>query len=227
VKPRVFLVEDDPDMREVTGLLLKGPVIALMKRDRPRKPWPPSAGPCRTCWFRTFSFRDFRGQALPDPAWRAPHSSLAHHPSDRLKAHPRQSHGTSGRGRRLRDQTLRTARIPRAVEALLRRAQRAGAPAEIMECKGLKVDLASRKTTVDGQDLDLPHKEFELLVTFLRHPGQLLTRPRLARVLWEDDVIVTNNTLTVHIKNLRALLGLYGKCIRTLVHEGYRFDLPE
>jgi two-component system alkaline phosphatase synthesis response regulator PhoP len=57
----------------------------------------------------------------------------------------------------------------------------------------------------------------------LKHPGQLLTRERISRALWADDVIVTDNTLSAHLKSLRARLGVYGPRLETLIGEGYRF----
>jgi DNA-binding response OmpR family regulator len=110
------------------------------------------------------------------------------------------------------------------VEALLRRAASAVAPAEVLESEGVRVDLARRDVTVDGKPVSLRKKEFELLALFLKNPGKLLTREHITRILWDDETIVTDNTLSVHIKNLRTQLGPYGRQVQTLVGEGYRFE---
>ncbi len=54
--------------------------------------------------------------------------------------------------------------------------------------------------------------------------GQLLRGDRIVDSVWGEDVVLSDNTLSVHVKHLRAALGLYGKRLQTLVGEGYRFD---
>jgi DNA-binding response OmpR family regulator len=112
------------------------------------------------------------------------------------------------------------------VEALLRRAGTRGgtAPSSILELEGIRMDLSSREVLVDRKPISLRRKEFELLALFLKHPGKLLTRDHITTVLWNDETIVTGNTLSVHIKNLRTQLGPRGNQLLTLFGEGYRFD---
>lgn len=110
------------------------------------------------------------------------------------------------------------------VEAVLRRAGKSSPPSEALGCHGLRVDLARRTVTVNDQAIVLRRKEYELLVSFLKHPGQLMSRDRLARALWNDETIVTDNTLSTHIQRLREKLGPFGRRIQTLVGEGYRFE---
>lgn len=111
------------------------------------------------------------------------------------------------------------------VEALLRRAQRgAPTPDTVLGIDDLRVDLSRREVTVGKKAVVLQKKEFELLCLFLQRPGQLMSRDRLTQALWPDDVIVTENTLSAHIKNLRKKLGRAGDRLETLVGEGYRFN---
>lgn len=110
------------------------------------------------------------------------------------------------------------------IEALLRRSGRSGGPSTALDLEGLHVDTQRRDVTVDGRTVPLRRKEFELLVFLLRHPGQLLTRERISQALWSDEVVVTDNTLSSHIMNLRSKLGPYGKRIQTLIGEGYRLE---
>jgi DNA-binding response OmpR family regulator len=94
------------------------------------------------------------------------------------------------------------------VEALLRRTggvRQANTPT--LEFRKLKVDLDRREVTLNEKSLSLRRKEFDLLVLFLNNPGRLLTRLRITQSLWSDDVIVSENALTSHIKNLRSFLG--------------------
>ncbi|MBK8575933.1 MAG: response regulator transcription factor [Elusimicrobia bacterium] len=109
-------------------------------------------------------------------------------------------------------------------EALLRRVGRAPAPTDNLSFEGLRMDLGRHTTSLDGKTVLLRRKEYDLLVLFLKHPGQLLTRERLTRLLWEDDVIVTDNALSAQVKNLRTKLGLFGRRIQSMAGEGYRFD---
>lgn len=111
------------------------------------------------------------------------------------------------------------------VEALLRRAGGAvREPARSLEFKKLRVDVDRREVTLAGKPIELRRKEFDLLRLFLENPGRLLTRARINTALWDEDVVVTENALTSHIKNLRGLLGPFGDRIETLVGEGYRFN---
>lgn len=109
------------------------------------------------------------------------------------------------------------------VEALLRRAGGAApVPSREFVFGKLRVDIERRDVTLAGKPVQLRRKEFDLLVLFLHHPGKLLTRSRIGQVLWGEEVIVSDNALTSHIKNLRSLLGPFGDRIETLVGEGYR-----
>lgn len=110
------------------------------------------------------------------------------------------------------------------IETLLRRVRQRSSPEEQLGFHGLRVDLTRREVTVNNRPVDLRRKEYELLLLFLRHPGQLLTRDRVSKTLWSDDVIVTDNAISVHIRQLRARLGRFGDRIQTLVGEGYRID---
>lgn len=116
------------------------------------------------------------------------------------------------------------AELSARIDALLRRTTRSAAPSMILTFKDLKVDLNRREVTVKGEFVSLRKKEFELLTFFLKHRGQLLTRERISRALWSEDVIVTDNTLSAHLKSLRTQLGIYGQQLETLIGEGYRFN---
>ncbi|MBK8869973.1 MAG: response regulator [Elusimicrobia bacterium] len=111
------------------------------------------------------------------------------------------------------------------VEALLRRTSGAARePSKILEFRKLRLDVDRREVELAGKSIAMRRKEFDLLALFLEHPGRLLTRARINKALYDEDVIVTENALTSHIKNLRSLLGPYGNRIETLVGEGYRFN---
>ncbi|MFD8208646.1 response regulator transcription factor [Streptomyces sp. NPDC059695] len=91
---------------------------------------------------------------------------------------------------------------------------------------GLSVDPAARRATKDGAELALTLREFDLLVYFLRHAGQVCDRERLMRGVWGWD-FGDLSTVTVHVRRLRAKIEgdpADPQLIRTVWGAGYRFE---
>ena len=85
------------------------------------------------------------------------------------------------------------------------------------------VDLVSHRAERAGKRLDLTAKEQALLVFFLRHPGDVLTRTRIYEHVWDERYDGLSNTLEVHVAELRKKLEIHGtRIIHTLRHRGYR-----
>lgn len=84
---------------------------------------------------------------------------------------------------------------------------------------------ASRKVFLDGQEISLTHKEYELLHFFMENPGQIFTRSQLLNRIWGYDFEGTTRTVDTHIKTLRQKLGSEGRYITTLVRSGYKFEV--
>lgn len=104
--------------------------------------------------------------------------------------------------------------------ALIRR----GRPAEVatLSYGDVRVDLVAQKGERDGRPLDLTTKELALLVFFLRHPGEILSRSRIYGHVWGEDYDFVSNTLDVHIKELRrSLEGRGPRLIQTVRGRGY------
>ncbi len=76
-----------------------------------------------------------------------------------------------------------------------------------LEHRGLVLDLASRKAQVDGQWVDLSAREFALAETFLRNPGQVLSREQLLAAVWGLDFDPGSNVVDVYVSYLRSRLG--------------------
>ncbi|HBI41285.1 MAG TPA: DNA-binding response regulator [Planctomycetales bacterium] len=92
----------------------------------------------------------------------------------------------------------------------------------------LSVDLATQRAERAGRRLDLTAKEQALLVLFLRHPGEVLTRTRIYEQVWEDRYDGLSNTLEVHIMELRRKLEAFGaRLITTVRGRGYVFGAQE
>ena len=76
--------------------------------------------------------------------------------------------------------------------------------------------------------MDLTAKEYSLLVYFLRHPGQVLSRARIYEQVWEDQYDGLSNTLEVHVMELRHKLEVFGpRLIQTLRGRGYVLEPAE
>ena len=89
---------------------------------------------------------------------------------------------------------------------------------------GVAADLATQRVERAGRRLDLTAKEYALLVFFLRHPGEVLTRTRIYEHVWDERYDGASNTLEVHVMELRKKLEALGpRLIHTLRHRGYRF----
>jgi DNA-binding response OmpR family regulator len=116
---------------------------------------------------------------------------------------------------------------PFAFEELLARARaliRRGRPVELtaLAYRDVRVDLVAQKAERAGRLLDLTAKEFAVLVFFLRHPGEILSRTRIYGHVWGEDYDFVSNTLEVHIKELRRARESRGpRLIQTVRGRGY------
>jgi DNA-binding response OmpR family regulator len=89
------------------------------------------------------------------------------------------------------------------------------------------LDLATQRAERAGQRLDLTAKEQALLMFFLRHPGEVLSRTRIYEHVWDDRYDGLSNTLEVHVMGLRRKLETHGpRLIHTLRGRGYVFGEP-
>jgi DNA-binding response OmpR family regulator len=122
---------------------------------------------------------------------------------------------------------------PFAFEELLARARaliRRGRPVEVMTLSyhDVRVDLAAQKAERAGRPLDLTAKELAVLVFFLRHPEEVLSRTRIYGHVWGEEYDFASNTLDVHVKELRRALEARGpRLIQTVRGRGYLLgELP-
>jgi len=91
----------------------------------------------------------------------------------------------------------------------------------------LVIDENTYSARIDGRVLDLTYKEFELIKHLAQHPGRVFTRAQLLQEVWGYDYFGGTRTVDVHIRRLRAKLGLeYEVLIGTVRNVGYRF-VPE
>ena len=107
--------------------------------------------------------------------------------------------------------------------ALLRRSS--VLPADVINAGKISVIPASHKVFVNGKEIVLTHKEYELLHFFMANPGQIFSREQLLNRIWGYDFEGTTRTVDTHIKTLRQKLGDEGKHIVTLIRSGYKFEV--
>ena len=107
--------------------------------------------------------------------------------------------------------------------ALLRRSS--PAPLDALNVGKIMVIPSSHKVFIDGQEISLTHKEYELLYFLMVNPGQIFARDQLLNRIWGYDFEGTTRTVDTHIKTLRQKLGDEGKHIVTLIRSGYKFEV--
>ena len=95
---------------------------------------------------------------------------------------------------------------------------------QILGSENISIDLRSRNVYIDGENVQLTAKEFELLKYFLTNPGQALTREQILSAVWGYDYEGEDRTIDWQVKLLRGKLGKYRDKITTLRGVGYRFE---
>jgi two-component system response regulator RegX3 len=122
------------------------------------------------------------------------------------------------------------------IRAVLRRTGEAPAPAAAagetaaLEVGQLRLDPARRSAALDGEELDLTRKEFELLELLMREAGSVITRERLIDEVWDVNWFGSTKTLDVHVSGLRRKLGddpSSPRYLHTVRGVGFRFSGPE
>lgn len=111
------------------------------------------------------------------------------------------------------------------VTALLRRANKIGEMADIREAGGIVMDKTAHTVAIDGQNIDLSVKEFELLDYFMNNRGIALSRERILDSVWSYDYFGDARTIDTHVKKLRSKMGAKGDYIKTVWGVGYKFEI--
>ncbi|MBO7283586.1 MAG: response regulator transcription factor [Bacteroidales bacterium] len=88
---------------------------------------------------------------------------------------------------------------------------------------GLCLDIEFKRCTVDGEEIKLTRKEFELLLYLIQHRGKICSREQILNRVWSDEVVVLDRTIDVNITRLRSKIGAYGSYIVTRSGFGYGF----
>lgn len=112
------------------------------------------------------------------------------------------------------------------VEAILRRTGKAAAE-DVIRVGAIVLDKAAHMVTVDGRNVDLSFKEFELLSYFIENEGIALSREKILNNVWNYDYFGDARTIDTHVKKLRNKLGKQGDYIQTIWGMGYKFSVEK
>ena len=110
------------------------------------------------------------------------------------------------------------------VEAVLRRVNVLSA-GQAMEAGGISVDKSAHQVKIDGQEVELSYKEFELLTYFIENQGIALSREKILNNVWNYDYFGDARTIDTHVKKLRNKLKDKGNYIKTIWGMGYKFEV--
>lgn len=110
------------------------------------------------------------------------------------------------------------------VGAILRRTVQASAETKL-EAGGIVVDKSAHIVTIDGREVELSFKEFELLVYFMENQGIALSREKILNSVWNYDYFGDARTIDTHVKKLRSKLGSKGEMIKTIWGLGYKLEI--
>ena len=110
------------------------------------------------------------------------------------------------------------------VEAVLRRSHAVGV-GEVLEAGGITVDKAAHQVKIDGKEIDLSFKEFELMAYFVENQGIALSREKILNNVWNYDYFGDARTIDTHVKKLRSKMGEKGNYIKTIWGLGSKFEV--
>jgi len=108
------------------------------------------------------------------------------------------------------------------IESLLRRLDKSHGIVIESQVNSLKIDREKFLIEIDGKQIILPKKEFELLELLASRPGKVFNREQILSIVWGNETIVGERTIDVHIRKLREKLG--DDYIRTIKGVGYTFN---
>lgn len=107
------------------------------------------------------------------------------------------------------------------ISALFRRESKKSSPSNTISVGDLTIDRTSYTVTIDGREINLPKKEFELLYFLAQNPNKVFSREELLQNIWGTDVYVLARTVDVHIRKVREKIG--EDYITTVKGVGYKF----
>lgn len=114
------------------------------------------------------------------------------------------------------------ARVKRLLET--RYATHKSSKDNLLSRNGIVVHLPSRTVTINEEDINLTHTEFEILTYLMQNEGMVITREQLIQHIWGYEFTRDDRTINSHIRNLRSKLGQKSSSIVTIIRTGYKFE---
>ena len=111
--------------------------------------------------------------------------------------------------------------VLKRIEAVLRRAQ-SGEKSSVLAYQNVQLDTENYKVFVEGKEVTLTVREFDILRLLMENQGRVFTREQLLDIIWNYDYLGDDKIINTHIKNIRKKLGV--DCIETIRGVGYRID---
>ena len=113
------------------------------------------------------------------------------------------------------------------VKTVLRRAKTSAntrrLPDEYVSFQGLHILPSKKMCLVDGEEVKLPKKEFEILLKLVRNIGRVFSREEILKDIWPEEVVVVDRVVDVNVTRIRQKIGEYGKYIKSRSGYGYGF----
>ena len=113
------------------------------------------------------------------------------------------------------------------VGAVIRRSSADEDEDRSVDVGGIHIDADAHMVSVDGQEVILSVKEFELLSYFVENQGLALSREKILNAVWDYDYFGDARTIDTHVKKLRSKLGSKGEYIKTIWGLGYKFEVDQ
>lgn len=110
------------------------------------------------------------------------------------------------------------------VNAVLRRCSNEISDTDEISFGSITLKDKEHKVFVNGESIELTHKEFQLLKVFIKNPGIVFSRDKLMNEIWGEDYVGESRTVDMHIKTLRQKLGEAAGQIKTVIGVGYRME---
>ena len=110
------------------------------------------------------------------------------------------------------------------IQRILQRCAPLNARSDALTFHGIKLEISSRRVTLDGKPLQLTPKEFDLLLALMQNRGKVLTRTFLLETIWGYSFAGDSRVVDSHIKKLRSKVSPYSSNIKTVISIGYKLE---
>lgn len=110
------------------------------------------------------------------------------------------------------------------IQRILQRCAPSNARSDTLAFRGIKLEISSRRVTLDGKPLQLTPKEFDLLLALMQNRGKVLTRTFLLETIWGYSFAGDSRVVDSHIKKLRSKVSPYSSNIKTVISIDYKLE---